>query len=378
MAFTQSKKTTFWAITIAILLVGTELGSFSVTRFRPDLFDHRELALAELGPADFDRVKATTASDLLGWDNPTSTTEQTTNCAGEEVTSTYNGDRIRLHGRGTPGDAVILIAGDSYTFGNEVADDETYPAQLEHILGVATANLGVSGYGPDQALLKLENQIDRFPLAKVVILSVLYDDTARMLNSFRPLVQRPTGRHFGLKPFVDDGTFREIIGGAPFRNFDAFKAAAISAFDEDYWRRAQPTFPYSASVVRMMLLPSFWVPTFTRITEGFGRTHYDFLHRVPSVRRSLQALYGRFMDWSGKRGLHAIVVFIPVDERDQASGLTAIAAATDAQRRALTFHNVTVGDGSTYKQRAGCHPSPAGYGTIAASVAEVARRFVHP
>ena len=125
-------------------------------------------------------------SDALGWDNPVSAVLRARNCAGEEVVATYDADRIRLHGAGRPRDAVVLVAGDSYTHGNAVADDASYPAALERILGVPTANLGVSGYGPDQALLRLESAIARFPHAKVAILSILYDDTARMLNRFRP------------------------------------------------------------------------------------------------------------------------------------------------------------------------------------------------
>jgi lysophospholipase L1-like esterase len=374
----RNKQFAFWAITIIFLLVCIELACFLVTRFRPDLFDQRELIVAQLGSADFERIQANSASDLLGWDNPASTITQTKNCAGEEVTSTYSSDRIRLHGRGRPHDAVVLIAGDSFTHGNEVSDQDTYPAQLERILGVPTANLGVSGYGPDQALLKLETQIENFPRAKVVILSIGYAGAAYMLNSFRPLVQNPTGRHFGLKPYVGNGTFHEIIGGHPYRSFEAFKGAALSAFDEDYWRRPRPTFPYLESVVKMIFLPSFWVPTLTQITESLGRPHYDLLHRIPSVQSGLRAIYERFMDWSAKRGLPGIVVFIPTDAHDRTSGLTAIAAATADQRRGLTFLNVTIGDGSTYMQQTGCHPSPAGYRTIARSVADVARRFVVP
>ncbi len=367
----------FWAILIAAVLVGIEFGCFGLTRLRPDLFDNREAVLAVLAalqPADFNRVEATTASDLLGWDNPASMTAQMRNCTGQEITYTYGRERTRLHGRAMPADATVLVAGDSYTHGNEVADEDTYPAELERILGVPTANLGVSGYGPDQAVLKLESQIDSFPLARLVVLSILYDDTSRMLNSFRPLLQRPTGRNFGLKPFVEGDAFREIVGGNPFRDFAAFKAAASSAFDADYWRRARPGFPYSASVAHMMVLTSFWVPTLTDVTAWFGRPHYDFFHRIPFVRQSLRTLYGRFMEWTSKRRLRGIVVFIPVDPHDQTSGLTSIAAATDAQRRALTFHNVTVGDGRAYGHREGCHPSATGYRTIAANVATVVRR----
>jgi hypothetical protein len=367
---------TFWAVCIATLLVSIELACFVVTRLRPDLFDEREQFLDGLRLAEFDRAKTTTASNLLGWDNPASTTVRTTNCAGDEVVATFNADRNRPHGKRAPGDAVILIAGDSYTVGNAVGDEDTYPAELERILKVPTANLGVSGYGPDQALLKLEQQIERFPRAQIAVLSILYDDTARMLNSFRPLLQRPTGRGFGLKPFVADGRFHGIIGANPYQDLDAFKAAVLSAYDEDFWRRRRATFPYAASVAGMMSLPSFWIPALTQLTEYLGRPHYDVLHRIPSVRSSLRALYDRFGEWTRKRGLRGIVVFIPVDDRDRTSGLAAIAAATRAQRQALTFHNVTTGDGSTYRQKDWCHPSAAGYRTIATNVAEAIRPFV--
>ena len=79
--------------------------------------------------------------------------------------------------------------------------------------------------------MRLESAIARFPHAKVAILSILYDDTARMLNRFRPILQRPTGRAFGLKPYVEDGAFQAIPGRNPYERFDGFMAAARSAYD---------------------------------------------------------------------------------------------------------------------------------------------------
>ena len=371
MSFAR-RRLAFWAITLALPLIGLELGSLALARLRPDLFDDREATLAQIGLADFARAQPT-MSDTLGWDNPASAALRSRNCAGEEVVATYDADRIRLHGAGTPRDAVVLVAGDSYTHGNAVADDATYPAALERILGVPTANLGVSGYGPDQALLRLESAIERFPHAKVAILSILYDDTARMLNRFRPILQRPTGRAFGLKPYVEDGAFHAIPGGNPYGSFDRFMAAARSAYETDYWRRPRARFPYAASVAEMIVLPSFWIPALTQAAEALGFAHYDPMHRVPTVRRNLRALYARFAEWSRQHGLRAVLVFIPVNARDQTSGLLAIAAATETQRRALTFHNVTTGDGSSYRHVGWCHPSPAGYRTIAESVAAIVR-----
>src|SRR5262249_1656647 len=50
----------------------------------------------------------------------------------------------------------ILAVGDSYTAGSEVGDAETWPAQLEQILGRRVINAGVMGYGVDQSVLNAE------------------------------------------------------------------------------------------------------------------------------------------------------------------------------------------------------------------------------
>lgn len=54
----------------------------------------------------------------------------------------------------------ILAAGDSFTFGSEVKDDESWPAQLETATGVPVVNTGAGGYGLDQAVLRAEQFID--------------------------------------------------------------------------------------------------------------------------------------------------------------------------------------------------------------------------
>jgi len=52
--------------------------------------------------------------------------------------------------------ARVVVVGDSYTFGQCANDDETYPAVMEAMLpNTEVLNLGVMGYGQDQALLRL-------------------------------------------------------------------------------------------------------------------------------------------------------------------------------------------------------------------------------
>ncbi len=52
----------------------------------------------------------------------------------------------------------IVAIGDSFTYGLGVEDDETFAARLGVLLGGDVANLGVNGYGVDQAILMWERE----------------------------------------------------------------------------------------------------------------------------------------------------------------------------------------------------------------------------
>jgi hypothetical protein len=366
----RSSRIFLWTVLLAIPLAGFELLSFALTKLRPELFDRREAFLSRLRAEDFKQFKQQAASDALGWDNLAGQTRRQPNCIGVEITYTYDQDRLRVHGTFPAREAVVLVAGDSYTHGDEVTDSESFPASLESILQVPVANFGVGGYGPEQALLKLEGLIDRFPGARVVVLAIMYDDVGRMVNSYRPVYYRETGITFGLKPSVLDGEFRGLIGGDPFRDFPSMLAAASAGFDTDFWRRARARFPYSAAVVEALLLPSFYLSVLDHFGRLIGRAEYEATYRLPSVRRSLRAVYDRFARMAQSRNLHAVIAFIPRDGRDQSSGLVAIAAATEVQRVHVTFINVGRDfEWSQFSLGPGCHPSPGGYRMIAADVA---------
>jgi hypothetical protein len=68
------------------------------------------------------------------------------------------------------------------------------------------------------------------------------------------------------------------------------------------------------------------------------------------------------------RNLHAVIAFVPAHDRDQTSGLAAIATATKPQRAHVTFINVGRDFEWSHFFR-GCHPSPSGYRMIASDVA---------
>lgn len=72
----------------------------------------------------------------------------------------------------------ILAVGDSFTFGEDVSDTETWPAQLQRLTGRRVLNDGVSGYGFDQIVLRAERlAVVHKPL--VIVASFIADDIRR-------------------------------------------------------------------------------------------------------------------------------------------------------------------------------------------------------
>jgi len=79
----------------------------------------------------------------------------------------------------------LLAFGDSFTFGEEVSDGETYVARLEHLLpGLEALNMGVHGYGHDQMLLYLR-EVGAPYRPDVVLLGFVDWDMQRNLLGFR-------------------------------------------------------------------------------------------------------------------------------------------------------------------------------------------------
>jgi hypothetical protein len=89
-------------------------------------------------------------------------------------------DGMRRNGTGPPpaSEQVIAAVGDSFTFGDEVDDDESWPAYLERELQMPVKNGGVFGYSLAQAVLRAEDMLQRFPVATVVV-SFIPDDLVR-------------------------------------------------------------------------------------------------------------------------------------------------------------------------------------------------------
>ncbi len=96
----------------------------------------------------------------------------------------------------------ISVHGDSFTFGDEVNNDQTWAAQLEALDNRLEAlNFGVSGYGLDQAFLRYQTLGKRFP-GNYVFMCVMPADIRRHVNVFRPFLHSFTGLPLSKPRFI--------------------------------------------------------------------------------------------------------------------------------------------------------------------------------
>jgi hypothetical protein len=155
-------------------------GQWGYINFRFPPGDH----LKEGYPVEFDAE--------LGW-IPKQDVRAIPNTWGTTVTILKDGVRSNGGGEGEDATDPILAVGDSFTFGEQVSDWETWPAQLEKLLGRRVINGGVSGYGADQAFLRARRLLNQYRYS-VVIFSFIPDDIRRC---------RMSVEFGGAKPFFD-------------------------------------------------------------------------------------------------------------------------------------------------------------------------------
>ena len=100
------------------------------------------------------------------------------NSKGLRGTKEYSYKRV-------PNKVRIAVLGDSFTFGEEISDHETYSVLLERsIPDSEVLNFGTRGYGHDQMLMYFRSEVRRYQ-PDIVMLGFVFENMQRNLLSFR-------------------------------------------------------------------------------------------------------------------------------------------------------------------------------------------------
>ena len=161
------------------------------------------------------------------------------NAWNTQVTITPAG--TRSNGAPPPPGRPVVAVGDSFTFGDEVNDADTWPAQLERTLGVPVVNGGVFGYGLDQITLRAEDLLDGAG-ASALVVNIVPNDVLRCEYAYR----------YAWKPWfeVRDGAL--VLEGVPVP--DPSRAPPSEAAPRR-WLRAS----FLADLVFRRLDPEDWL-----------------------------------------------------------------------------------------------------------------------
>jgi acyl-CoA thioesterase I len=140
-----------------------------------------------------------------------------------------------------PADAVVLAFGDSLTFGTGAAEEESYPAQLEKLIGRRVVRAGVPGEVSAQALARLPGALDEHA-PRLLLLCIGGNDFLRRLGNeqaernVREMVRLARGRGVAV-----------LIIGTPEPGFSVSPPPFYAAVAKEF------RLPYEAGVIGEVL-----------------------------------------------------------------------------------------------------------------------------
>jgi hypothetical protein len=210
-----------------------------------------------------------------------------------------------------PGTAKIAAYGDSFVFGAEVNEDETFPHYLGQLLHQTVPNHGVGGYGPDQAVLRLARHLREGRRWEKAILAMPSENIARVVNVFFSLyVPLADVTPAFVKPlFINDGASWRLASAVPpklERTSDLLEALGF-AREHDFWylqneRRPRPGFPYLETTIQAVRF------------FGWEAARWQDLYRDQRALDTLAHVLDRFVALAEEFAFRPVYVVVPMPE----------------------------------------------------------------
>jgi len=268
---------------------------FTAFRQRFTFFDPRSLTLP---PEKLPRA-ARVFSAELGW---------------QRRFETPFGERPRARDCGRP---LLATFGDSYTFGEQVGDKQTYQFYLSRRLKADVYNFGQGGYGTDQAYLYFQS---RYPLVKTPLVSMglITENINRIVNVFRPYYFSRTALAL-TKPRFDLQHGRLVLLPNPLQSAAELPKLADPVFIRslgvnDWWyerdRGPELAFPYSGILFNKRL----WMEALYGRGSGIDDIDprpWEDLWGEERVRALLFAILDAFVSDARRLGATPLIVLSP-------------------------------------------------------------------
>lgn len=310
----------FSGILLTLCLVVTEALSYAIIALSGALFDDPVRTRAQLLEEQSKSIRTLLRSpegmlqldSTLGWRYRSGYRSATDGISAQGV----RGEREYS---ATPSDSSLRLSifGDSFTYGNEVANSEAWTFRLEeNRRDLEVLNYGVGGYGMDQAYLRFMLEGPRLP-PHIAVIAFTTDDIRRNVNVYRRFL---SGREIALfKPHFDlqpDGTL--VLHGTPAPTAAAYRHFADVPGDvrlvgaHDYWYDPRvyenPLHDLSAS---FRLGNYLWARVYRRYLDADRMWDKDTLNVRSKAFHVQTAIFRAFVKSADSMGVKPIVLFLP-------------------------------------------------------------------
>lgn len=308
-----------WVLSFVVLsvfmFVLLEGGSFFITRF----FQHNLI----LTPSSFvsglenewlERYYKTTFDPVLGWRPKAKSSAAKKNSAGNDWSFKIDEFGARENPKfESSRSPYIATFGDSWTFGDEVNNDETWQSYLSDMLGSYVANYGVGGFGTDQAFLRFTEELKAGLSPVYAVLAIFEENYKRVLNRFRPFYFPGTGVKLGFKPraYLDrSGELAFLDSELKSPIYERARLAELieAARANDYWAEFNPwfEFPYSFNLFRAARINFCARTSDPSYCQSAKRPTWE----SPEVRPLMKALINEFVQTAESRNIRPVVLFL--------------------------------------------------------------------
>ena len=227
---------------------------------------------------------------------------------GDDVYWSYTIDSKRARLNPYAADRVqISVYGDSFTFCEQVNDDQTWPYYLSQITKTRVENWGVGAYGTDQAFLRLKMNLPKYR-TNIVILGVFTENINRLMNAYRPFYGNSLqSMRLGFKPMLHQRDGKLDWLGNPLvyqtNSLEDYNRAYEKARQVDYWyglnqRKVVVRFPFTIAFLRSIYYYATVGPR-------------PNLYKVDDAVAKLDHILEEFQELARQHDFIGVVLFIP-------------------------------------------------------------------